>query len=180
MKRKNVSLGKNNTLSAQIRHVKHPFSVIVDNECEILILGSVPSVQSVEYNFYYMNPTNRFWRLMSELLGEDFINVDSSEKTALLLKHHVALYDSVKECDIVGSSDMKITNVTPADIPAILQGTNIRHIFCNGTAALKYLVEAYPNLHKITTLLPSTSSANARYQMPQLLSKWSEIKDYIC
>ena len=43
-----------------IRHVKHPFPPVIDENCTTLILGSVPSVKSVEYDFYYMHPQNRF------------------------------------------------------------------------------------------------------------------------
>ena len=55
----------------QLRHVKHPFGAVIDKDCKILILGSVPSVKSVENSFYYMHPKNRFWTVLSALLGAE-------------------------------------------------------------------------------------------------------------
>ncbi len=163
----------------QIRHVKHPFGVILNENCRVLILGSVPSVKSVEHNFYYMHPQNRFWKLMGVLLDENFEDADISIRKQLLLKHRIALYDSVEECDIIGSSDTKIKNVVPSDVPSFLAKSQITHIFCNGAASYKYLLKFYPYLSDITTPLPSTSPANAKYGLPMLEREWSEILDYL-
>ena len=158
-----------------MRHVKHPFAPIIDKHCRVLILGSVPSVKSVENNFYYMHPQNRFWRLMSYLLNEDFVGADVQTRVTLLLKHNIALYDSVEECDIEGSSDTKIKNVIPADIPSFLAAADIKHIFCNGTASYNYLAKFYPEYQPIATKLPSTSPANAKYSIPTLADEWKDI-----
>ena len=163
----------------QLRHIKHPFGAVIDKNCKILILGSVPSVKSVEGNFYYMHPHNRFWKVMSALLGEDLISADISTRSALLLKHHIALYDSVEECDIEGSSDSKISNVIPADIPSLIANTNITHIFCNGTASYNNLLKYHPYLENIVTKLPSTSPANAAFSLDRLINEWSILKNLI-
>lgn len=49
----------------------HPLDPIVDEQCEILILGSFPSVKSREVQFYYGHPRNRFWKMMAQLLECD-------------------------------------------------------------------------------------------------------------
>ena len=38
----------------------HIFNPVFDEYCEILILGSFPSVKSRENQFYYGHPQNRF------------------------------------------------------------------------------------------------------------------------
>ncbi len=157
------------------RHVKHPFSAVKDENSRILILGSVPSVKSVEFDFYYMHPQNRFWRVLSHLLNEDFYVMSKEQKITTLLRHGIALYDSVEECDIEGSKDTAITGVIPADIPSIMQGTQIKHIFCNGKASYEYLVKYHPQLANITAVLPSTSPANATYSLDKLIEKWKAI-----
>ena len=161
-----------------MRHVKHPFAPIIDNHCRVLILGSVPSVKSVENEFYYMHPQNRFWKLMSHILNEDFVSADIQTRSALLLKHRIALYDSVEECDIEGSSDSKIKNAVPSDIPSFLEIADIRHIFCNGAASYNYLTRFYPEYKSITTQLPSTSPANAKYSISALAKEWEIILSY--
>ena len=162
-----------------MRHVKHPFAPIIDEHCRVLILGSVPSQKSVENEFYYMHPQNRFWKLMAYLLDEDFVNADIQARTALLLKHNIALYDSVEECDIEGSSDSKIKNVVPSNIPSFLAMADVQRIFCNGTASYNYLTKFYPEYESITTKLPSTSPANAKYGVPALAEEWKVILSFI-
>lgn len=158
----------------ELRHIKHPFGAVINNDCETLILGSVPSVKSVEHNFYYMHPHNRFWKVMSALLNEDLINANIPTRADLLLKHRIALYDSVEECDIEGSSDNKISNVIPADIPSLIAGTRITRIFCNGVASYINLMKFHPELEELTTKLPSTSPANAVYSLEKLTATWKE------
>ncbi len=168
-------MNKTGGLSMEIRHIKHPFGAVIDKNCTILILGSVPSVKSVEHNFYYMHPHNRFWQVLSKVFNEDFKNADISLRKSLLLKNRVALYDSVEECDILGSSDSKITNVIPADIPALIKYTDISRIFCNGTASYNNLIKYHPQLESITVKLPSTSPANAAFGLDKLTAEWIKI-----
>lgn len=161
----------------QERHIKHPFSPVIDNDCKVLILGSVPSVKSVEANFYYGHPQNRFWKVLSAVIGEDFVlsneNNIAEKRKNLLLKHHIALYDSVKECDILGSSDAHVKNVVPSDIEGLIKGTKISKIFCNGNTSYKYFKEYHKSLS--ATLLPSTSPANAAWTFDKLVAAWKVI-----
>ncbi len=155
-----------------IRHIKHPFPAVIDGESRILILGSVPSVKSVENNFYYMHPKNRFWKVLSCLYDVDLYSMSVEERIGFLHKHHIALYDSVEECDIEASKDSAISNVTPADIPSLIAKSKISRIYCNGKASYRYLLSAYPEYEKMTVLLPSTSPANALYSLEKLVCEW--------
>lgn len=159
----------------QIRHVKHTFKPVIDGGCKILILGSVPSVKSSEAGFYYMHGQNRFWAVMSALLGENLVGADAAEKTRLLLKHHVALYDSVEECDVLGSADSTIKNVVPADISSLIAGAAITKIFCNGATSYNLFIKYNPQIADMATRLPSTSPANAAHSLTALINEWSAI-----
>ncbi len=158
-----------------MRHIKHPFPAVVDSKSRILILGSVPSIKSVENNFYYMHPKNRFWKVLSAIFGVDLYSATVDERISFLLKNKIALYDSVEECDIEASKDSAISNVVPADIPSLVAKSEISHIFCNGKASLYYLLSAYPEYESITTLLPSTSPANAQFSLEKLIEAWKVI-----
>jgi hypoxanthine-DNA glycosylase len=160
----------------QERHVKHPFPAVIDSQSRILILGSVPSVKSVENNFYYMHPQNRFWRVLGALFGQNLYLSATDARKSFLLEHKIALYDSVEECDIQGSSDTKITNVVPADIPALMAKSKIAKIFCNGAASYGYLMKFHPELETITLKLPSTSPANAQFKFERLVELWEPVK----
>ena len=49
--------------------IKHPIPPVYDENSEILILGSFPSVKSREQGFFYGHPQNRFWRVVSAVFG---------------------------------------------------------------------------------------------------------------
>ena len=160
-----------------MRHIKHPFPAVVDSKSRILILGSVPSIKSVENNFYYMHPKNRFWKVLSAIFGVDLYSATVDERISFLLENKIALYDSVEECDIEASKDSAISNVAPADIPSLVAKSEISHIYCNGKASLHYLLSAYPEYEGITTLLPSTSPANAQFSLEKLIEAWKVIRE---
>ena len=79
-----------------MRHIKHPFPAVVDSKPRILILGSDPSIKSVENNFYYMHPKNRFWKVLSAIFGVDLYSATVDERISFLLENKIALYDSVE------------------------------------------------------------------------------------
>lgn len=162
-----------------LRHIKHPFPAVISPSAKVLILGSVPSLKSVENNFYYMHPQNRFWKVLSAILDEELYSASTSEKARIVSAHNIALYDSIEECDILGSSDNDIYNAVAANIPSLLEQSRIIHIFCNGAASYKYLISAYPQYKSIAVKLPSTSPANASASLENLIEQWSVIKQYL-
>lgn len=141
-------------------------------------MGSFPSVKSRAQDFYYMHPQNRFWRILSRLLDEDFVNASITEKTALLKKHHIALYDVIESCYIDGSKDGSIKVHRATDIAALIKGTKIQCIYLNGQTATRIFHKYHEHLHVKTVTLPSTSSANARYSFDNLLVSWRQILKY--
>lgn len=161
------------------RHVTHIFPPIVDNECKILILGSVPSVKSMQEMFYYGHKQNRFWKVLDVLFCCEVSKISKEGKTEFLLKHHIALYDSVFECDIFGSSDSKIQNVIHADIKSLVSGTKISHIFANGQKSFEELLKGNAWAKDIATKLPSTSPANASFSLEKLCESWKIILDML-
>lgn len=159
-----------------LQHVEHGFGPVYDKESCILILGSFPSVKSREQAFYYGHPQNRFWKVIAALFEEP-VPEGIPEKKALLLKHHIALWDVIAECDIAGSSDSSIKNVVPAELSVILDHAPIRTIYANGAKAYDlYQKYTYPVTGRDIRKLPSTSPANAAFQMERLLEVWQEIR----
>lgn len=155
-------------------HVIHTFEPVFDNQSEVLVLGSFPSVKSRENQFYYGHPQNRFWKVTAGIFGEA-VPQTIEEKRAFLLCNHIAVWDVIASCDIVGSSDSSIRNVVPNDMQIILGQAPIRAIYANGDKAyqlfLKYCKkEGQPEVYK----LPSTSPANAAWNIEQLIATWGE------
>ena len=99
--------------------IVHPLSPLYDEDSKILILGSFPSVKTREYGFFYGHPQNRFWKLMERLFDVD-LDVSIEERKRFLLEHNIAVYDSIYQCDIIGSSDSSIKNVVPSNLKEIV------------------------------------------------------------
>lgn len=155
--------------------VEHPFPPFYSTHSAILILGSFPSVASRKAGFYYHHPQNRFWKVIAALTQES-VPESIEAKKALLAKHHIALWDVIEQCSIKGSSDASIHDVKASDIQNLLQQSPIERIFANGkTAGKLYEKWCEPFTCKSITTLPSTSPANAAYDMQRLLTLWSVI-----
>ena len=154
----------------------HNIPAYYNEDSEILILGSFPSVKSREVGFYYAHNKNRFWQVLS-LIYKESINNDIASKKAFLKKHKIALFDVCYSCNINKSSDGSIKNVVPNNIKDILIKTNIKKIYTTGKTAYnlynKYLKES---LGINAIYLPSTSGANASYSIDKLVREYQVIK----
>lgn len=157
---------------AEYTHITHPFRPLYDEESQILILGSLPSVKSREEGFYYGHPRNRFWAMLAGIWNER-IPLDVEDKKQFILTHHLALYDAIESCDIIGSSDSSIRNVKPADLREIVEGAKIKKILANGKTAGKYFSRYQEGSYQeIFRVMPSTSPANAAVSLEQLIKCW--------
>ncbi len=150
----------------------HPIDPIYSEKSTILILGSFPSVKSRAEKFYYANPQNRFWKVLSAILDEELPKTDDARRK-MLLKHRIALWDVVHSCEILGSSDSSIQNVTPNDIRGLIEISKIRGIYANGAKAMElYRKHCENEIGLPITLLPSTSAANAAFSLERLIERW--------
>lgn len=158
----------------------HPFKPVLDSNSKILILGSFPSVKSREINFYYGHPQNRFWKILENIYNEKIDN-NIEKKKEFLLKNNIALWDTIKSCEITGSSDSSIRNAIPNDIENLIHTTNIKTIFCNGNTSYKLFMKYFKDKINLPIIcLPSSSPANAKFSLESLTKIWKEKigKDY--
>ena len=155
--------------------VEHPIRPVYDKNSRVLILGSFPSVKSREANFFYGHPQNRFWKVLAAVF-ETEVPVTVQEKRAFLLVHGVAVWDVIKSCDIVGSSDSSIKNVVANDLREILDAADIRQIFVNGKTAEQYYKKYIEKeIGRKAICLPSTSPANAAWNVEKLVTEWKVV-----
>lgn len=154
-------------------HIVHPFPPLYDENSKILILGSLPSVKSREQMFFYGHPQNRFWKVIAAVTGEA-VPETIEEKKELLHRNHIALWDTIYSCDIIGSSDSSIKNVVPTNLEPIIRHSRIDHIYCNGNTSGKYYQKyQQQTLGMEAVTLPSTSPANAAFSLEKLIDRWS-------
>ena len=159
--------------------VSHEFGPYINKDSEVLILGSIPSVKSREYGFYYMHPQNRFWNILSDIFGEDFPET-ILDKKQLLFKHKIALWDVLDSCDIDGSSDSSIKTPIVNDIKGLIKDTDVTDIFVTGKKALElYHRYCYDNVLIKAIYLPSTSGANCGFRYDKLKKKYEIIIKYL-
>lgn len=159
------------------QRIVHPIPPLFDKDCTKLILGSFPSVKSREAQFFYGHPQNRFWKLLAELFSEE-VPQTVEEKSALVLRHHIAMWDTIHSCTITGSSDSSIKDVVPNDLSVILNNSRVTQIFANGTASYKlYQKYIYPVTGIQAVKLPSTSPANAAFSLERLKQSWFVITE---
>ena len=150
------------------------FGPVFDGGSRVLILGSFPSVQSRKNGFYYGNPQNRFWKMLSAYFGER-LPVETDEKRSLLIRRGIALWDVIESCRIEGSKDDSITEITPAHLETILDCAPIKLILLNGKKALSVFEENYSDCGVLYRVMPSTSPANPRYNA----RIWTEALDEV-
>lgn len=155
--------------------VQHEFPPVWDSDSEVLLLGSFPSVKSREEGFFYGHPQNRFWRVIAAVAGQD-VPVSVEEKKSLLLQNHIAVWDVIQSCRIQGSSDSSIRDVVPVDLAPLLRQSHIERIYANGkTAERLYNRYLLSQTGVPVQVLPSTSSANAAWQLDRLIQAYRVI-----
>ena len=159
--------------------LNHTFEPVFDRNSRVLILGTFPSVKSREQGFYYGHPRNRFWKILAGLLEEP-VPVTIEEKKFFLLQHGIAVWDVVSACDITGSSDSSIKNVVPADLTMVLNHAPVKRIFANGGKAYSlYEKYSFPVTGREAIRLPSSSPANAGWQLEKLMEAWKPVLEYL-
>ncbi|HWR11771.1 MAG TPA: DNA-deoxyinosine glycosylase [Rectinemataceae bacterium] len=100
-----------------------------------LILGSFPSVRSLEKREYYGNPRNHFWKIICDCFGRPE-PYSYEGKIEMLKKARIALWDVFASCERPGSLDKDISRVQPNPIVEFLRRRpSIVAIGANGGAA---------------------------------------------
>lgn len=160
-------------------HIEHPFEPVFDSSSKILILGTMASPKSREVGFYYGHPQNRFWKVLAQVL-DDTVACTTEERRAFLHRHHIALWDVLSSCDIIGASDASITNPVPSVLSPLYEAAPIRAVFTTGAKAYT-LFKRFQTLPDGVSLipLPSTSAANAAQSLETLIESYTVIKDYL-
>lgn len=153
----------------------HSFPPVADKECKILILGSMPGIESLKRKEYYGHPRNSFWKIIFALTGNEETE-DYSIKKKIMLDHNIALWDVISNCRRPGSLDSDIHDDEPNDFRTFFKSyPNINFVFFNGTKAYEtYRKKVGFEEDKSYVRLPSTSPAHAINFMEKLES-WKVI-----
>ena len=160
---------------------KRCFAPVFDDRTRLLVLGSLPGDKSLVAQEYYGNRHNRFWRLMSEVIGADLVQLDYIARLDALLEQRIGLWDVVAEAWRPGSLDSHIRDRNDNDLLALIgQLPQLAAIAFNGGTAARLglrIMGAHAERYRIIHL-PSSSPANtAPYS--EKLRRWTVLCDFI-
>ncbi|WP_086348260.1 DNA-deoxyinosine glycosylase [Candidatus Enterococcus clewellii] len=150
--------------------MKKGLAPIVDQQTEVLILGSGPSDRSIALQQYYGNRGNQFWKVVFGALKQiDPINY--TERIALLKANHIGLWDVYGAFDRQGSMDTNYKETQLNDFSEILTLASLKKIIANGNESFRIIEK-----HALFPELPvekcsSTSGANNGRQV-QRKAEW--------
>jgi hypoxanthine-DNA glycosylase len=154
------------------------FPPVVNKSCRILILGSMPGVQSLLKQEYYGHPQNHFWKVASRILKTD-VPVTYSQKKKMLLSRGIAVWDVIHQCTRIGSLDSRIKDVIFNDFDSLFNKyPRIEHIFCNGNTSYQLFKKHFAHVDIPVVLLPSTSPAYTK-SLEWKADRWARIMKYL-
>lgn len=164
--------------SAHASLVVHSVEPIWSPDARVLVLGTMPSPKSREVGIPYGHPQNRFWPVLADLFNDQDPKTPEGRR-ALARAHHVAIFDVLKSCSIEGASDASIRDAVPQDIPAFIAGTQIGHVALTGSTALRFYERFLAEKVGLPYQgFPSTSPANARWKLPELIEAYGPLKQW--
>lgn len=161
----------------------HGLPVAAGDAPEVLILGSMPGMESLRQRQYYAHPRNRFWPLMGLLYGVD-PTIGYRQRLDMLQRARVALWDVLASCRRIGSLDSAIARASEAPNPVaewIGAAAGLRAVALNGGKAAEAFdrhvapVLAGPARFEVHRL-PSTSPANAAWSLERLYQRWQVLR----
>lgn len=159
--------------------ITHTIPPVYDENSRVLVLGSMPSPASRAAGFYYGHPRNRFWQVMARLVNEPVPDTNASKRD-FCLRHRIALWDVLSECDIDGASDASIRNAKPNDLASIVRTAPISAVFCTGAKAFElYGKLGCGDMCGLPAIkLPSTSPANAACSLDDLVEAYAQVLEF--
>ncbi len=135
------------------------FEPIASPQARLLIVGSMPSVKSLEMQQYYAHPRNAFWPILFDVFGRP-LSMDYAARKALIMENGLALWDVAACCEREGSLDSHMRDVAYNDFAALYaRCPDITRVLCNGATAHALFLRAGFAGNRAVLRMPSTSPA---------------------
>lgn len=140
-----------------------------------LVLGSFPSVASLEARQYYAHPQNWFWRVLAHcgIIADD--DAPYAERVRQLRRIGLGVWDLYGEVRREGSGDDRIRDATANRVDLLLRDRGPFPILLNGRREREWR-RYFDDLEAATVALPSTSPRplhwNTAESQAAALSEW--------
>ena len=149
--------------------------ILPDGAIRALILGSFPSVASLQASQYYAHPQNWFWRVLAHCGVIDRADAPYQERTAQLRRRGIAVWDLYAQTRRRGSGDDAIRDPVVNPIDALYRHRGPFPILLNGRRTREWR-RRFPDLGIVPTPLPSTSPRPLHWNTPEsraaAISEW--------
>jgi hypoxanthine-DNA glycosylase len=161
--------------------VKAGLPAIASADARLFVLGSLPGDASLAARQYYAHPTNQFWRLLGQAIGEELQSLSYDNRLARLAERHVGLWDVIASASRRGSLDQAIREAQHNQVEHLLRDfPNLRAIAFNGTTAAgvgrRLIGDPPPQVALID--LPSSSAANTR-PFAEKAAAWARLHEFV-
>ncbi len=157
-----------------VDRIKVGMPPIARPDARLFILGSLPGDASLTAQRYYAHPTNQFWRLLGQAIGEELPALSYGERLQRLAERRIGLWDVIASASRGGSLDQSIRSAAHNRLEQLRDDfPELRALAFNGStaaAAGRRLLGAAEGLTLIE--LPSSSAANTR-PFAQKAEAWS-------
>ena len=144
--------------------IKFGLAPVARSDARLFILGSLPGDASLAARRYYAHPTNQFWRLLGQAIGEELQSLPYEERLHRLAERRIGLWDVIASASRSGSLDQSIRSPDHNAVEQLRdQFPELRAVAFNGSTAAAAGRRLLGDADGLTLIaLPSTSAANTR------------------
>ena len=145
---------------------------VIVRQTRLVVLGSFPSVASLDAQQYYGHSRNHFWPILSAIWGLDLLALPYRERLAEVRVRGLGIWDVYASCRREGSLDSAIEDAVPNDLASLRRrAPQLRAIAHNGGESARSMAITR-SLGVAVLRLPSTSPANASWSFERKLAAW--------
>jgi len=161
--------------------LKQAFPPSAAADARLLILGSLPGEESLRQQRYYAHPTNAFWWLIGEVIGETVVRLPYEDRLDRLKTHRIALWDVIERAKRLGSLDQAIQSAEPRDLAGFAASLpDLRAIAFNGGTAARHGRQQLGGTDCYTLIdLPSSSAAYAGMHRDAKRERWMALRAFL-
>jgi hypoxanthine-DNA glycosylase len=161
----------------------HGLAPVVGPGARLLVLGSFPSVASLQAQQYYAHPRNQFWPILSAIWGltgdGSLVALPYAERLPIVRARGLAIWDVYAGCERQGSLDSAIAHAELNDLAGLIkQAPTLQAIAHNGGESAKHM-KITQSLGLPVFKLPSTSPANASWSFERKLAAWRNVFEQV-
>lgn len=148
---------------------------VIAPRTRLVVLGSFPSVASLQAQQYYAHPRNHFWPILSALWGVDLVRMPYVARLDVVRERGLGIWDVYASCRREGSLDSAIEEAEPNDLAGLRARLPLLQAFAHNGGESARSMRITRALGLAVCRLPSTSPANASWSFERKLAAWREV-----